>query len=83
LRRFTDVAQQSVMAKKTDTVEHRVRMHMLGVITEVGDAKTASEGARVSPADRKWLGEKLQRMQAVAHEILARIEAMEERSKDH
>lgn len=71
------------MVKKADTVEHRVRMHMLGVITEIGDAKTASEGARVSAADRKWLGEKLQRMQAIAHEVLARIETMEERREDH
>lgn len=70
------------MVKRIDTVEHRVRMHMLGVITEVGDAKVAAEGARVS-ADRKWLEEKLQRMQAIAHEVLARIEEMEGRREDH
>lgn len=71
------------MVKRTETTEHRVRMHMLGVITEVGNAKVAAEGARVRTADRKWLGEKLQRIQALAHEVLERVEQMEERRDDH
>lgn len=71
------------MSKRAETVEHRLRMHMLGVITELGGAKTAAEGARTSGADQKWLGEKLQRMQTIAHEVLERVEAMERRRDDH
>lgn len=71
------------MVKRTETVEHRLRMHMLAVIGAVGDAKTAAAGARVRSGDRAWLETKLQRMQAIAHEVLERIEQMEARREDH
>jgi len=71
------------MVKRTETTEHHVRIHMLGVITEVGNAKVAVSEPRVGAADRKWLEEKLQRLQAIAHEILARVEQMETRADAH
>lgn len=76
-------AYNQIMAKKVDSVEHRVRMHMLGVITELGGAATASESARVSAGDRKWLSEKVRRMQMLAHEVLERLESMESRAEGH
>lgn len=57
------------MSKRTETVEHRLRMKLLDGVGVAGDLTTIAEG--MPDADRRYMLREIERMQTAAHRMLA------------